>query len=498
MESCIIPARHMPLRRLAADIEKEKSHTSSREEECMKRRRIQWTSPFASLYAEIQAEPRTQRSIFAMLLSNIFGNMHCIICASGTTAMIQLANFLGAGDFEYGVITGIPLAAAVCQIPFSLMVSRTHRRKRYLLTYGLFSRALWLLFGLVPFFIPMQPQWLRLWTVIVLLGISSVCGSMINVCWMPWMADLIPISIRGRWMSRRDAINSVFGVVLGLIVSYILDTVPGEIRYTIVFGMGGLFGVIDMCCYAFIQEVYSTPPLRTNLRQSLGRVFHDAPFLRFAIFWAAWCFTANMSGMYISRYAMNEMGLTNMEVTIFGTITASMVTMLVISQWGKLLDRYGCKPVMLVSGVVAALTQGFFLFSEYGSVWPMFAHNFLGAAFWCASNLAATSMQLSYSPDDQRPAYIAFFSCITSLCGSFAGVLTGGALLDWLESIGVPGNVGFDRYKILIACAITLRFTIVVLLVPRMKNDRDATTKAMLTDFLRWLRRHFSRQQIYR
>ena len=471
------------------------------EDAVLKLRKIRFHSPFASLYAEAQLLPDIRRSLLFLLFSNIFGNMHVIICGSGTTSMIQLSNFLGAGDFEYGLITGIPLAAAFLQIPFSSIINRTQKRRKYLLTFGLFSRTLWLLFGLVPFFVPADPDWLRLWTVIFLLGISSCCGSFINVCWMPWMADLMPMRIRGRWISRRDCINSIFGVILGLIVAQILDTVAGPIKYTIVFLMGGTFGVIDMLCYIFIKEVYSTPPIKMNVIQSMKRVIHNKPFVRFTVFWAAWCFTANMSGMYISRYAMNEMGMSNMNVTIYGTITALLITVFVISHWGKLLDRYGCKPVMLVSGAVAALTQGFFLFMHYGDLWQMFLHNFIGAAFWSASNLAATNMQLSYSPDEGRPSYLAFFSCVTSLCGAFAGILVGGAALDWMQSIGISGNTGFDRYKILISVAITLRFLVVFTLVPKMDNDRDATTRDMLRDFWRWissfprrLRRTFARR----
>ena len=460
----------------------------------MKFRRLRLSSPFASLYAEIQATPQRARSIRSMFFANLFGNMHGIICASGTTAMIQLANFLGAGDFEYGVMTAIPLAAAVFQIPFSQLVSRTHKRKKYILTFGLISRMLWLLFGLIPFVLPMDPKWLRLWTVLLLLSFSSIGGSMINVCWFPWMADIVPVNIRGRWMSRRDAIVQIFNVLFGLFVSFLLDTVPGAVKYTIVFTLGGVFGMLDMLMFSFVEEVYSTPPVKTSIVKSIGAVLRDRVFMRFTIFWTAWCFTANMSGMYISRYALNEIGMTNTQVTIFGSITASFVTMIAIAQWGKIMDRYGCKPVMLVCGLVASLTQGFFLFASYGQVWMMIAHNFLGAMFWCGSNLAATSMQLTYSPDDRRPSYIAVFSCVTSLLGSFAGVMVGGALLDWLESIGVPGMGGFDRYKILIAVAITLRFLMVVLLVPKMDNDRDKTTKDMLHDFSFFLRRKIGKK----
>ena len=90
----------------------------------MNLRKIRFHSPFASLYAEARLLPDIQRSLLFLLFSNIFGNMHTIICGSGTTSMIQLSNFLGAGDFEYGLITGIPLAAAFLQIPFSVAAFR--------------------------------------------------------------------------------------------------------------------------------------------------------------------------------------------------------------------------------------------------------------------------------------------------------------------------------------------------------------------------------------
>ena len=461
----------------------------------MKLRRPKIHSPFTALYAEIQATPERTRSIRSMFFANLFGNLHAIICASGTTAMIQLANFLGAGDFEYGALTAIPLAAAVFQIPFSQLVSRTHKRKKYILTIGLFSRVLWLVIGLIPFILPMDPKWLRLWTVLILLGISSVCGSMINVCWFPWMADIVPMRIRGRWMSRRDAIVQIFNVLFGLFVSFLLDRMPGEIKYTVVFTLGAIFGMMDMLMFTFVEEVYSTPPVKTKIAKSIGTVLHDRRFMRFVVFWTAWCFTANMSGMYISRYALNELGMTNTQVTLCGSITACAVTMIAISQWGKIMDRYGCKPVMLICGIVASLTQGFFLFASYGQIWMMIAHNFFGAMFWCGSNLAATNMQLSYSSDEQRPAYIALFSCLTSLFGAFAGIMVGGAALDWMESIGVPGLGGFDRYKILIATAITLRFSVVLFLVPKMDNDRDKTTKEMLQDFSGFVRRKLRRRK---
>ena len=436
--------------------------------------------PLNMIYAEAQLLPEIRRSLNFVLLGNIFGNMFGIICGTGSNALIGLANYLGANDFMFGLISGIPMAAALLQIPFSILVSRTHKRKKYMLTFGIFSRALWILFGIVPFILPAEPAWLPLWTILFLLGISSGFGSFINVSWMPWLADLAPIGIRGRWISFRDSVNAVGGVSFGLLVAYMLDTIPGLPKYTIVFALGGTLGVLDMICYAFVKEVYGSLPVSTRILAVGKRIMKDKTFMRFMVFWTAWSFTVNLSGSYLNRYSLNEMGLSYMQLTLFGSMAASLITILTVTRWGRLMDRYGCKPVLWIAGIAASLMPGFYLFSVYGSIWPVFLYNFIGSAFLCAANLAANSMQLSYSPDDNRPSYIAFFSCVTSLAGSFFGVVSGGAILEMLQSLAVAMGYTYDRYKILIALSIAARFAVVLLFVPKIHNDRQFTVRDML------------------
>ncbi len=453
-----------------------------------------FSSPFRPLYDEARLLPAMRRSIMFMIWGNIFGNLCGTITGVGGTALTGYAEALGAGDFVFGVLNGIPLAAALMQIPASILVSRTHKRKKYMLTYGVFSRFLWIVVGLVPFFVPTNPVWLRLWSVIFLVGISSVTGSFINVCFTPWLADLVPIRIRGRWMSIRDGIIAAANVLVGLLTAFILDNVPSFASYAIVFVMGGVFGVLDMFCFIFVEEVYTQPPTRISLFRSGRQIFSDRPFLWFTLFWAAWNFTANLATPFAGRYALS-MGLSYLELTLCGQIASALTTVSVVWFWGRLLDQYGAKPVLWVSCLVAAVTPGFFVFSTEGNIWPTLLHNVIGAFFWSACNLTATNLQLTLSPDDQRPVYIAMFSCITSLLGSFLGVLSGGALLEWahvLVNSGLLAGLGpmDDAYKLVFLLSVVLRLGVVFLFVPRMTNSTEATARDMLRD----LRLNASRQ----
>ncbi len=430
------------------------------------------------IYASENLPAAVCRSLNLILLANLFGNLFGIICGSGTAAMVGLANELQAGDLAYGLISGIPQAAMLLQIPFAMLVSRTHRRKRYMLTFGLLSRALWLLFGLLPILFPAECRRQGLWTLIGLLAVSSCLSAVINVCWFPWFSDLAPTRIRGRWLSTRDTIVAGANLAFGILVAHLLDTLPSENRYLIIFIIGGILGMLDMVCFGFCEEKYATPPVRMRL-SAASHVLKNRPFRRLICMWTAWCFTANLCEPYLNRYSINVMGLTFTQMTVFGTSAAAVMTILMIRRWGRALEAFGSRSVMMVAAMGAASANAFYLFSTPGAVWPVLMRNALGAAFWCGSNLAANSLQLYASPDDEKPLYIAMFSCTTALVGMALGSLTGGMLLESWEAAGWFTGA-FDRYKALILLSTVLRYTAVIFLVPPLENDRDGKPSQLL------------------
>ena len=438
-------------------------------------------SALSLLYDEAALPAVIRRSLNLILLGNIFGNLHGIICGGGTTAMIGLANELQAGDLAFGLLNGIPQAAALLQIPFSILVNRTHQRKKYMLTLGMFSRALWLLFGLIPVVVPTNPAWLPLWTLIFLLGVSSCCSAVINVCWLPWLSDLAPMKIRGRWFSYRDMLVAGCNLLFGLLVAWLLDTLPASTRYIIVFILGGTVGMLDMACFGFCREQYSDQPQRQRIIPMMKSIFRNRPFVRLVVMWTAWCFTANLCGPYLGRYSVSDMGLSFMQMTAFGTAAASIAAILVTPGWGRALNQFGCRSVMLVAGLAAAVTDAFYLLSAPGSVLPVLLRNFVGALCWSGTNLAANSMQLSATPDEGRPSYIAVFACLTSLVGVALGTMCGGALLEAWEQAGwFTGGTGPDRLKMLVILSVALRLAVALLLVPPLENDRDGTPRQLL------------------
>ncbi len=441
------------------------------------RRKKRNHSPFQVLYNEVRLLGSIRRSLTLLIFGNLFGTLFTSITTGST--LTGYAAALGANDLAFGLLTGIPLLASFIQIPAAMLVTRTRKRKKYMLTFGTVSRALWLLIGLVPVLLPENPIPLRMWSVIFLIGISSAAGSFINVSFAPWLADLVPIHIRGRWLSLRDSIISAASVAVGLLTALFLDHMEGFTGFALVLCLGGALGVADMLCFIRVEEVPGVAPAeRLRLRAVLARVFRDRPFFRFMLYWTVWSFTSNIGNPYLTRYALGDMGLSFMQMTVFGQIAALVATALFISTWGRMIDRCGTRPVLLVTGIATALAPVPYLFSVPGSIWPTFFHNALGALFWCGTNLCATHAQLFRSPDSHRPVYVAIFACVTSLAGSFPGILAGGALLEAIAGLGAGPN----RYKIVFVVFILLRLAVAIFLTPLLENETDCTTRGMLRE----------------
>lgn len=431
------------------------------------------------LYDEARLAPHVRKGLNCMMAGNLFGTLFGIICGGGTAAMVGLAGIMGATDIEFGLLVSIPQIAACLQLPFSLLVNRTHKRKIWLLTFGLASRLIWLIFGFLPLMMRSPMDRMPLFILLALLSLSSCLGSAINVCWFPWFSDLAPIHIRGRWLGIRETILAAASFLFGLLVAYMLDVLPDSSKYIIAFLIGGTLGAADMICFGFVREEWHG----TTQEFHLGRMFRDMvrnkPFLKVLLLWTVWCFTANMSGAYLTPYAMNSMHLNFMQIMVFSTMTASLFTMMAVPRWGRALDQCGTKNVMLVSCFGASLTPLFYLLSTPGSIWPTFLHNAVGALFWSGCNLAANGMQLSTSPDEDRSTYIAVFSCITSIAGTALGTMSGGALLEVFNTSGMFTGY-FDRYKALILLSVVLRFILSMLIIRTMVNENDATPRDVI------------------
>lgn len=367
-----------------------------------------FTSPLQRLYAEGEISALRAKSLRYLMFGSVLGTVFTTITSSGTMLTGYFSE-LGGSALLFGLLSAIPFLAAILQIPASICISRAGSRKKYRIRYGTLARVLWVFIGLIPLFLPANPFWLRIAALCVLRGLSAGYEAFPEVTYSPWLADLVPQKIRGRWLSIRDILCNIVSISLGLLLVLLLEWLPGLTGYILIFVAGGLIGVADILCYLRVEDTAPPAEPMQNLLPVAKQLVHDQPFFHFMLFWAFWLFTAYLANPYTNYYALNRLGLSMSITTIHGQVIPSVVSILVAPFWGSLIDRLGNKRVMFLSCTLAALAPMILVFSSTGSAFSFFLYNLLGSAVWSVPFLVSLNMMLCNSPRAQRTSYVAIF-----------------------------------------------------------------------------------------
>ncbi len=434
-------------------------------------------SLMGALYREGGIPEIRIKSLRCLMLGTVLGTLFTSVTGSGT----MLAGYftaLGGSAFAFGILSAIPFLAVIVQIPASILISRTGARRKYRIKYGIIARAIWIVIGLIPLFVPAHPVWLRICGLCVFRGLAAGCEAFPEATYGPWLADLVPRNIRGRWLSIRDIICNIAGISVGVIQILLLEWMPGLAGYTVIFVAGGLIGIADILCYLKIEDIPMAAETAGNLSRTAKRVFGDKQFVRFMLFWTFWLFTAYLANPYTSFYALQKLGLSMSVTTMYGQVVPAIISVVVSPFWGCLIDRLGNKRVMFLSCTFSALAPVILVFSEQGHSLPFFLYNLFGSMVWSVPFLVALNMLLCNSPHEGRTGYVAIFHCFTELFGSFSGVLFGGSLIEFLsrglqEWRFVREGVPADEYKLLFLLSALLRIAATFLIVPKLQNRKE-------------------------
>lgn len=427
-------------------------------------------NPLTNLYNQNNInEDRLRRDLslftYAVALGSIFFSV------STGTPFTGFTSALGANDIQYSILLGVPVAFSLLQFFASRLLEKTRKRKFIFIFSGLIQRSLWIPVALVPFFVPMSQPVLRLWLVVLLISMSSVAGMFMNVTFFSWLGDIVPIHIRGRYLSLRYSISTATGLLSAIIASIVLDLLPGMNGYTFVFGVVALFGVGDIVLFLWIHD----PPMKSAEHEpffaSMKGIFKDKGFVLYLLFWTAWMFTWNLSGPFFSKYCIDMLGLNLKTTTIAGQVAAGVMAMLLAQWWGQRLDWHGHHWVLSRCCVVLCVLPVVWVFAAPNSFWPLLVFSIGNGIFFAGLDVTSVQMLVTVTPQRNRSMFVAMYMVVTSLFGVTIANLVGGSLLNIMGNINFTlFGMQFDRYKILFIGAGLLRLLVVLFLLPMIAN----------------------------
>ncbi len=459
------------------------------------KRRFHIRKPHIRLYDTTGLSQDVQTGLNLAILAVTF----CMVFTNVTTgaAWTGYQRKLGADALALGIISAIPVAASTLQIVASYILEKWQKRRALFLVFGLISRLSWVVIGLIPLLIPIPHEHLRIVALMVLLAVSAAGGAFINVSFYSLMGDLVPLRIRGRYFSARQAVSLLAGILTGLFVSWLMDRAEGFTGYIIVLVVAGVFGTLDICC--FFKVNWPAMPARERKGEGffamLRAVLRDKGYMKIVGYFTAWMFSVNLIGPFTNMYFLEEVKMTFTEITLLNQILPNLATVLVIGWWGRQMDRYGNQPVVQTAGLYCMLLPLTYLFTGPRSFLMLpFAHVLSGMA-WPASDLGQQNMYMAKAPDRNRSMYIAVFFASTQLFGTAFSNFIGGLLMSGpalaLQELHLSfAGFSLSRFDYLFILSGLLRTACVLLLLPLLREAADTPAPRMVKE----IAGHFSQR----
>ncbi|MFA6134642.1 MAG: MFS transporter [Phycisphaerae bacterium] len=466
-------------------------------------------------------------------------------CTSGDQVR-AFCRMLGFNDFAFGLMGALPFLASLGQLLAAEFIERTGLRKHLFIPLALVHRLLWLVVAAVP--LVLGPGYLAVTVVLAILAASNFLGQASSPAWVTWMGDLIPRRIRGRYFARRTQASQAVQVVAVIVLSVFLDHATssgrveslagqGRLMWTIciIFAIGAIFGAIDILVFWRIREVLpphgpqaSAAPrageswwqaLRGSLADLLIHPLKDRIFRNFVSYGAVVTFTMTVSGWYFWRYSTEGLGFSKLGTNCLFMVIGPLAGTVTAKWWGRLQDRWGRRPVLILStlGAAISLLPWFFMSravttpaflvdtinwisAHLGMLWgardlhivgptsPVVAYLLaslgcvIGGSAWTGVGLAQTGMILGFSDSRGGSKFVAACSVLMGI-GGVVGGLVGGAVAQSLEFMQshpiVLGPLKWNNWHVTFAMSLLARLLSLAWL-NRMPDPGARTVRSML------------------
>ena len=270
-----------------------------------------------------------------------------------------------------------------------------------------------------------------------------------------WLGDLVPLRIRGRFLGRRER-WMVSGQAVGMLVAalftmFVRDGWP-ELPKWLAYVITAEVGVACMALSLIPLAAMPDPGRATGPRaqsptpkRRLLAPFADKQFRRLIYFGCWFSFfngvTQSVQYLYPARVLAISLGfmlLLKMGMRI-GQLGISPTM-------GRLADRFGNRPVMLLALPIVASGPLFYFFST-PEEWYWMIGAWVAWIAYAGINVCLPNLMLKLSPGEERETYIASFYAISGVC--IAGsTLLGGWLFDRFgDSRFVVGGWEFSFYE---------------------------------------------------
>lgn len=369
----------------------------------------------------MKEEVKTSKTLYIRQAANSFGggliNSYIPIYA------VQL----GASAAELGWLRSLNnLFSNVTQILWGTASDRVGRYVPFIVLGSAVSSLLWLPMLFVT----------TTWQLILIVAVQALSNSVVAPAWAALLGRILPRAGRATGTANINAAASL-GTISATLISGLLmqrtGGAPAEM-YRIPLLVAAASGFGASMTMLTLKEKNSKGEKESRKRLDLETLRKNKPFQRFTMISLLQQFFMSMAWPLFSITIVNVTKSDMLQVA-FISVTSPIVAFLIRRYAGRLSDRAGRKPLIVIGRTGMFLYPLFYAFST--TMTHLLVTEVLIGVVGSISDIAIFAYQLDITADEQRGASIAVYNTLIGFATFFGSVLGG-------YFVGLFGFLGLD------------------------------------------------------
>jgi len=402
----------------------------------------------------------------------VFATPFVILAIPGN---VFIANFLtvvlGINASLYGWIVSLPAWANALQILLVPLLSRRYSARALSIAFALANLLIWLLLLLSLRRLPVDDPQAVGQIMILYFAFISLTQSVAGVSWMSWVREWVPDRLRGKYFGNRNRIMGLVTVGFILIVDIIFRQF-GEsmLAFEIILVFTGVLRLLTVYATTHIYTPWSRPEKMIHEGWTLGfrKAMRPGPFRSYLIFAAVQAFCLSLAGPFAPVFMSEHLDFSVSHQTHL-LIISNLASALAMPLWGRLFDRYGCRPIIILTGLAWMAANFPWAFLTPQTTWLLYPMWIWGGIFSGGVILGGFNLVLKLIPDEMKSTGVSLHLAVTSVAAAFAPIIAG-----WvLTSAWIPLDGGDFRFRILLFVQPTL-FILSLILLARVPEPKAA------------------------
>ncbi len=363
------------------------------------------------------------------------------ICQPGNFILATLlSKFFGISEGPYGILVSLPYWCSFLQIFFLSTFTARLSAKRITLVSGWLHWIAWIiLVGLLPSF----PRTLPNVSASYFIGFFFVLSLLLavnTIAWNSWIHEWTHENLRGRYFGFRNKLIQILTIFFLLAVSKVFDLLPQSIstfQLIFLFALGLRIPSLLAQGAMKVGRGFSSEVKEISVRDQIRLILKTPVFLWFIGFGVVWGFASNTFGPFYPVFMLQELKLSPSDL---GTLVILTTIPLALSfpAWGALVDRFGNRPVMIVSIILIQTQNYLWCFLDSNHAWMLYPMWIWGGYTNGGFILGLFNLLLKLAPKEAKTLAIGFNLAATSVSMA-AAVVIGGQLLSLGRHLGLSG-----------------------------------------------------------